>query len=179
MCNWEKGAAPIPDKWWPVIQEAITAYVPPGPEDWFWPKVDIRGPDECWPWKWHRRRHGYGGLRREGKSLTASRVAWELANGPIPVDPLTGRELWILHRCDNPPCCNPAHLFVGTHEDNTMDAARKGRAGGKRKLQAEQVRKIRALAAEGRSQKSLAQQFAVDQTTISAIILRRSWAQIE
>lgn len=92
--------------------------------DRFWPKVDRRGPDECWPWKAARRAAGYGKIGR-GKSgrgwMLAHRASWELAHGPI------SSETLVLHRCDNPPCVNPAHLFLGTHADNVHDMVAKGR----------------------------------------------------
>lgn len=92
----------------------------------FWSKVAKGAPDTCWEWQASRNNHGYGqfgiaspdGPRR---MVGAHRVAWELTNGPIP----DGQE--VCHRCDNPPCCNPADLFLGTQQDNLDDAASKGR----------------------------------------------------
>jgi hypothetical protein len=94
----------------------------------FWAKVDdSAGPDACWPWTGALFRPGprgygmnYGRIKRNRRTLHAHRVAWELAHGP------TG-ELFVLHKCDNPPCCNPAHLFLGTAADNMADKVRKGR----------------------------------------------------
>jgi hypothetical protein len=91
-------------------------------EERFWAKVERRGIDECWPWK-ATRRNGYGRLSaaRSGGLQGAHRIAWSLANGEIPAG------LKILHHCDNPPCCNPQHLFLGTQADNVHDMFRKGR----------------------------------------------------
>src|SRR5690348_16844605 len=79
---------------------------PSPPANLFWSRVDRRSPGECWVWTRGRLKAGYGQLTVGGKCRTAHRIAWELTNGPIP-DGLS-----VLHRCDNPPCCNPAHLFL-------------------------------------------------------------------
>jgi hypothetical protein len=96
--------------------------------DRFWSKVNRRSPDECWPWTASRDLYGYGRIWVGGGSettLKAHRVAWELAAGePVP----TG--LWVLHTCDNPGCVNPAHLWLGTHDDNMRDMNDKGRLRG-------------------------------------------------
>lgn len=83
--------------------------------------------DGCWVWQGSKNRDGYGlfmrdGRRRPGRRCErASRVSWELHRGPIP------RGLWVLHKCDNPSCVNPDHLFLGTVQDNVADMMRKGR----------------------------------------------------
>lgn len=91
----------------------------------FWKKVDRSGGDlACWPWIGSRQPNGYGKVRVQAirtAPLQAHRVAWELSHGEIP------HGLWVLHRCDNPPCCNPSHLFLGTPKDNTTDMVGKGR----------------------------------------------------
>ena len=95
--------------------------------DRFWSKVDKNGPNGCWLYMGFRKWDGYGWLarRRAGKSryYTAHRYAWILTHG----EPADG--MHVLHRCDNPPCCNPAHLWLGTHDDNMADASAKGRSG--------------------------------------------------
>lgn len=76
----------------------------------------------CWEWLAYRDRKGYGRFMVPGsKTSLAHRFSWELHRGPIP----TG--MCVLHRCDNPPCVNPAHLFLGTLQDNVRDMIQKGR----------------------------------------------------
>jgi hypothetical protein len=94
----------------------------------FWPKVDRSGgPDACWPWTATVRSDGYGMIDVGGKMVGAHRVSWEIANGPIPVGG-DYHGTCVLHRCDNPLCVNPSHLFLGTNDDNTKDRDAKGRA---------------------------------------------------
>lgn len=106
--------------------------------DRFWTHVDTRGPDDCWVWTGATSNRGYGSVGGDqGKTVGSHRVAWELTNGPT--------DLYVLHRCDNPPCCNPAHLFLGTHADNMADMSAKGRtARANTRLTDEQVAEIRA-----------------------------------
>lgn len=89
-------------------------------EERFWSKVDRRGPDECWPWTACYSRNGYGWFGVNGKGWVATRMAWFLTHGSPP-------DGFVCHRCDNPQCVNPAHLFVGSHTDNMRDAVAKGR----------------------------------------------------
>lgn len=143
------------------------------PED-LWKRVQIGGPDECWPWLGARRRKGYGHITVNRRGFITHRLAYQLANG---VDP---GELCVLHKCDNPPCCNPAHLFLGTHGDNNRDCAAKRRnAHGERhraaKLTVENVLAIRQRRAAGEEGKTLAAEFGVTPALISAIHLRRIW----
>ncbi len=89
----------------------------------FWSKVDRSGgPDACWLWTTSTFGSGYGQFKLEPRNLRAHRVAWEITHGCVPDG------LFVLHRCDNRRCVNPAHLWLGTHKDNMADMQRKGRA---------------------------------------------------
>lgn len=108
----------------------------------FWEKV-VTSPDSCWLWTGAQSPRGYGAfVVSRGDVRTASRVSWELVNGPIPDG------LWVLHRCDNPPCVNPDHLFLGTHQDNMDDMAQKGRGRKPREAQTNTLGPIPVIAVD-------------------------------
>lgn len=147
----------------------------------FWSKVDKRGPGECWEWKASRHPFGYGHFRLGGKVVNAHRVAFMLANGKWP-------EPFCCHRCDNPACVNPAHLFEGTHADNMADMVAKGRlrqegrpgtANPNAKLTEQGVRDIRANWVLCRTTyDELAERFGVNRTTIHRVVERIDWRHI-
>lgn len=115
-------------------------------EQRFWRKVGKT--DDCWYWIAAKSPKGYGNLWNGNRVEHAHRVAYKLFIGPIPDG------LFVCHTCDEPSCVNPAHLFLGTNEDNQRDASRKGRtaAGTKHpnsKLTSEQVIEMRTLYATG------------------------------
>ena len=124
--------------------------------------------------------HDYGVIGSGGHystNIPAHRVAWELANGPIPAG------LFVCHHCDVRACVNPDHLFLGTQADNLQDMANKDRRKGERhsnhKLTDTQVREIRDLYAQGGiSHSQLARQFGVNRGTIQFILARKTWTHI-
>lgn len=144
-------------------------------EDRFMSKVIWNGgEDECWTWEGARSSGRYGSFRvggRGGRVAKTHRLSWELFIGPIPDG------LHVLHTCDNPPCVNPAHLWLGTHADNMADMKAKGRGNwGSHRLTAGEVDEIRLLRAEGTTQKGLAVRFGIDPSCISRIVNRKTWA---
>lgn len=146
----------------------------------FWAKLDTSpGEYGCWPWTGSIRPTGYGEFRVSHKTRLAHRVAWELHNGPIPVPDMA----CVLHTCDNPPCCNPAHLFLGTRADNHADCVRKGRhARGEKnavKLNEVAVRVIRWCVAHGTAQSEVARGYRVHPSLVSRIAARKLWAHID
>lgn len=150
----------------------------------FWEKVDRRGPAECWEWTGARHGHGYGriglGLATQGTDV-AHRVSWELHHGPIPDG------MHVLHHCDNPPCVNPRHLFLGTHADNMRDALVKGRTSlvhhkgskhGRAKLTEAIVRDCRRRVAAGETHTALAREFGVSVGAIQHAVARITWQHV-
>ena len=157
----------------------------PADEAKFWSRINKDGPtmphmeSSCWQWMAGKFRKGYGSFKINGKARRSHCVAWMLTNGAMPGN------LHVLHRCDNPACCRPDHLFLGTNADNVRDRENKGRghtfsgeAHKMAKLTAAQVVEIRALyAAGGIKQCELAKRFSVTQTNISNILLRKIWTK--
>lgn len=136
----------------------------------------------CWVWTGQIIRAGYGCFNFAKRKFFAHRASWEIHNGPIP------KGQWVLHRCDNPPCCNPDHLFLGTRSDNAKDCVTKGRMPWNRvrvpqpgvgnpmaKLSEQQVREIKAST---RPQKHLAAEYGVSPQLIHKIRDGRLWSHI-
>lgn len=148
----------------------------------FWAKVDIRGPDECWPWTGSKNENGYGTMFisvEYGRPERAHRVSWEIKNDR------SASGLDICHSCDNPPCANPEHLFSGTALDNITDCIRKGRhsappvrfgiANNQTKLTEDDVREIRRRLGAGEAGVAIARFFNIDKSNVSYIKLKKSW----
>lgn len=152
-------------------------------EDRYWWYV-IKGehPDDCWDWRGSTYGFGYGALRTSGrKKAGAHRISWEVHNGEIP------EGMWVLHTCDNPPCTNPKHLYLGDRIDNVRDMHNRGRAFSfgpnehpLAKLTESDVLAIRASFAGARGEKAaLARKYGVAKPTIAAVLDRRTWAWLD
>jgi hypothetical protein len=146
----------------------------------FWRHVDMRRINECWPWTGARYTAGYGRIRRGSVQRAAHREAFEIAYGnPVP------RELMVCHLCDNPPCCNPAHLFVGSATDNNRDRMNKGRNGDTRgerhpaaKVSASDVLEMRRMRASGALFKEIGARFGVTTQAACFAVNRKSWGHL-
>jgi len=145
------------------------------PEERFWSMVKRGDPDSCWEWQGHTIKDGYGAFHFQGKRIIASRFAWILTYGEIP------QGMCVLHRCDNPACVNPRHLFLGTPKDNMQDAVLKWRKSGphngRTKLTWPQVDTIRLLFQMGWSGYCLAKFFGVNYKTIWQILKGKTWKE--
>lgn len=140
----------------------------------FWSKVDRTG--DCWTWSGYRDKDGYGVFTFGQKFRKRAHVfAMILTVGEIPSG------MFVCHRCDNPPCCNPAHLFIGTPKDNVADMYAKGRAVvGNRILTPEQVVEIRSKHKPFiYTQKMLAAEYGVSLSAIEKIIARKQWRGVD
>ena len=143
----------------------------------FWSKIDIRNNDECWSWQGYISPFGYGLFYVDGQFKLAHRLTWMLVYGQI-------TKPCVLHKCDNRPCCNPAHLFLGTRTDNHKDMMHKGRnkpAPIKNKYRAvltdEQVKAIRQdYRPRVVSQRALAHKYGVTQANIYYILAGKTWS---
>ncbi len=146
----------------------------------FWRHVGMSKLDECWPWNGARYPLGYGRLRRGKVQRAAHREAFEIAYG---VD--VPREMMVCHRCDNPPCCNPAHLFIGTSLDNNVDRKNKGRNGDTRGTRHPQARlteadviEMRRMRAAGAHFKDIGARFGVTTQNAFYVATGKTWRHI-
>ena len=145
--------------------------------DSFWARVDQRRPTECWPWTARVNRQSYGLMfGRNNVTILAHRFAWELAHlEPAP------QGMCVCHSCDNPPCCNPAHLWLGTSAENQADRKAKGRhafgeQSGRAKLTEWDVIAIRL---DRRPHLEIALAFGVSDALVSMVQNRRAWKHIQ
>jgi hypothetical protein len=142
------------------------------PEDRFWEKVG-KSPG-CWEWQAQLNNKGYGLFRPCGTDpkVAAHRFSYRLAHRAIP----DGK--WVLHRCDNRKCVNPAHLFVGTHSDNMRDMFTKGRSG-RSKIGPDEVREIRRRKQVGEKYQDIANYLGVSLDAVKKIGAGRTWSYLD
>lgn len=136
------------------------------------------GAESCWPFMGKRDKDGYGRMQVNGKSTPAARVMWMHTNGPI------AEGMFVCHKCDNPSCINPDHLFIGTPRENNMDKVRKNRQSrikgenhGRSKLTDQQASAIKALIGQV-PRRELAETFGVSRQTIGHIARGENWTHI-
>lgn len=154
-------------------------------KDRFFSKLNKGSENECWEWRGSRNKAGYGVFNAKlnntgsSKSCLAHRYSYQISTG---IDP-TGK--LVMHKCDNPPCCNPSHLTLGTHQDNATDKMMKGRGvcgpSGEKHYKAKLTRSIideaRRLLDNGESYSKLGKRFGVSGSTINKAILGKTWKQ--
>lgn len=140
----------------------------------FWSKVAIKDNKEvCWEWQRGKNIGGYGNFDLRGKTFVSHRIAFFMENG---IDP---KDLCVCHKCDNPACVNPNHLFLGTDKDNVHDMHKKGRFGLRRgegthnsKLKDFQVKEILEKHKNGQSVPSLCKEYNVSSAIVHSILRR-------
>lgn len=149
-------------------------------QDRFYAKCRKNADSGCLEWQAYRNTGGYGTFYKDGGIfILAHRWAYERVFGPVP------EGQFVLHRCDNPRCVNPDHLWLGTKLDNARDRDQKGRRialrgeqHGRSKLLAEQIIEIRGLGAGGMTSYRIAKLYRVDSKTVRDILTRKLWPHI-
>lgn len=145
-----------------------------------WDRVDVRGPDDCWEWQGWRHPGGHGqiGWGKRGTSQVYTHVlAWMIDSGsPVP------ERHYVCHICNNPPCCNPKHLYAGTPAQNTADMlAIGGHSHGEKhatKLTDEKVFRIREMRASGLKHQEIADLIGVSRSMIGHILNGERWRHL-
>lgn len=144
--------------------------------DRFWSKVKKTSDTDCWMWIGTKGAGGYGVIGHKGRLERAHRAAWKLTFGPIP------ENLHVLHKCDNPLCVAPHHLFLGDHTTNMRDKEAKGRAnqpiGARNKASKLTVEMVREIKQSNESQQILAERYGVTDGAINHIKMGRTWKHV-
>lgn len=140
----------------------------------FWSKVTAQNKHTCWEWAGRTDQDGYGRCKKFGADQPAHRLAYAFVNGPI------GEDEVVRHRCDNPRCCNPLHLELGTHKDNVDDRVCRGRSArgarnGRARLEEEQVVSIER---DPRAATEIAAEYGISPDTVRSIKQHRIWKHL-
>ena len=140
----------------------------------FWKKVSVE-PSGCWLWTRGKYKDGYGGFKLDGKMVKVHRLSYQHFKGDIP------EGLCVCHSCDNPVCVNPAHLWVGTNDDNITDKVGKWRhAHGERHGRAKLIEAdVLAIRSDHRSLRKIAADYGIDNTQVSKIKRRIRWSHVD
>lgn len=157
------------------LQMATSNYTSTDPQN-FWSKIAITSDDnQCWLWLAGCSKDGYGNYR----SMVSHRIAWSYPNYVIP------KGMKVCHSCDNPKCCNPKHLFLGTNQDNMDDMKKKGRSPNNKGeknprsiLTDNQVTEIRKkYSPERRNRSALAREYGISLTQMARIVHNEQWKE--
>lgn len=142
----------------------------------FYALCDKTGSNGCWIWKGNKGKKGYGAFRYKGRTERAHRASWMMFKDSIP------HGLQVCHKCDNPSCVNPEHLFLGTSKENNMDKVAKGRQAkgetNRHKLTSQEVREIRDIYPQ-LTARALGRIYGVNASSVSSAIKGQSWSHIE
>lgn len=147
-------------------------------KEYVWKWITRAGEDECWLWTGNKSPFGYGEMEVAGTTYRAHRLVYELANNvPLPrISKFSADSQIVMHSCDNPGCCNPKHLFLGSPKQNIDDMVRKGRRhnfdgerGQRAKLTNAQANEVRELCKQRLPQKDIAKQYGISVPTVSSI----------
>lgn len=145
----------------------------------FWSKIDRRGPDDCWEWRATRNSQGYGRFRIGDSLYRAHRIALAVTYGDT--------KLLICHRCNNPACCNPKHLYAGTQKDNIQQCYAEGRNRhgdnrgenhGNAKLVESDICEIRRLRVDGWLLREIAEEYDISFQQVSKVCRKKLWKHV-
>jgi len=146
-------------------------------QELFWSKVDVRGAADCWEWQSTRNHCGYGLVTIAGHRWIASRIAMAIVGRDVPTDKQA------CHHCDNPPCCNPMHLFTATMSENMADKVAKGRTARGRMVSQKQAvlndDAVRHIRRSRLSLRALGRMYGVSSTSIRYAKIGRTWRYVE
>lgn len=143
----------------------------------FYLKVDKKTDDDCWEWQACRNKYGYGTFGLQSKIYLSNRIAYYIAYGE------PGKQR-VLHECNNPPCCNPKHLHVGTHQENMKKiflegrCERRGEFNPRANIYNEIATKVRKLHLQGIAQAEIARLIGIDKTAIWRIVNNQAYTNV-